>query len=331
MRRNKWLKNAGVLLLVFVIAMSISACGGKKGDGKVTIGINQLVTHDALDAARVGFLDALKANGYEEGKNLTVDVQNAQGSQDTALTISNKFVTDKKDMIFAIATPSAMASAQATKDHPNIPVIITAVTDPVDAGLVDSLASPGTNVTGTTDMNPVKEQLALVKELTTGTKVGILYNSGESNSEVQVVIAKAAASELGLQLEIATVSNSSEVKAAAESLSSKVDAFYLPTDNTVISAIDTVIDVARANKLPIIAGEAESVKRGALITFGLDYYNLGYQTGEMAAKLLKEGLKPKDMPVESQKQPKLYINVTEANNIGITIPQQLIDKADEKY
>lgn len=331
MKRKLWMKRTGLLLLMLILAMAISACGGKKGDGKVSIGINQLVTHDALDASRVGFLDALKDNGYVEGENLVVDLQNAQGSQDTALTISNKFVTDKKDIIFAIATPSAMASAQATKDHPNIPVIITAVTDPVDAGLVDSLQSPGGNVTGTTDMNPVKEQLALVKQLTTGTRVGIIYNSGESNSEVQVVIAKDAAAELGLQLEIKTIANSSEVKAAAESLVGKVDAFYIPTDNTVVSALDTVLEVAEANKIPIVAGESESVKRGALITYGLDYYNLGYQTGQMAAKMLKEGLKPKDMPVESQKQPKLYINVSAANKLGITIPQELLDKADETF
>ncbi len=329
--RKAWMKKTGIILLMLVLALTISACGGKKGDGKVSIGINQLVTHDALDASRVGFLDALKENGYVEGENLEVDVQNAQGSQDTALLISNKFVSDKKDLIFAIATPSAMASAQATKDHQNIPVIITAVTDPVDAGLADSLESPGGNVTGTTDMNPVKEQLALVKQLTTGTRVGIIYNSGESNSEVQVVIAKAAAAELGLELVITTISNSSEVKAAAESLSSKVDAFYVPTDNTVVSALDSVIEVAGSNKLPIVAGEAESVKQGALITYGLDYYNLGFQTGQMAAKMLKEGLKPKDMPIESQKQPKLYINETAAKKIGITIPQDLLDRADEKF
>lgn len=328
--RSSGLKKVGLILLLLILAISLIACG-KKADGKVKIGINQFVTHDALDASRQGFLDALKDNGYEEGKNLVVDFQNAQTSQDTALTISNKFVTDKMDMIFAIATPSALASAQATKDHPNIPVIITAVTDPVIAGIVDSLESPGANVTGTTDMNPVKEQLALVRELTTGNRVGIIYNSGESNSEVQVVIAKAVAEELGLKLEIKTISNSSEVKAAAESLAGSIDAFYIPTDNTVVSAIDTIIDVAQAKKLPIVAGESESVKRGAHITYGLDYYNLGYQTGEMAVKILKDGKKPKDMPVESQKQPKLYINLTEANKIGLQIPQELIDKAEETY
>lgn len=331
MLKGRMLQKTGVILLLLILAISLSACGSKSGSGKVTIGINQLVTHAALDAARDGFLAALKDNGYVEGDNLVIDLQNAQGSQDTALTISNKFVTDKKDLIFAIATPAAQASAQATKDHPDIPVLITAVTDPVDAELVDSLESPGGNITGTTDMNPVKEQLALVKQLTTGNRVGIIYNSGESNSEVQVVIAKEAAAELGLQLEIRTIANSSEVKVAAESLADKVDAFYIPTDNTVVSAIETVIDVAEAKKLPIVAGEGDSVKSGALITYGLDYYNLGYQTGEMAVKVLKEGKKPQDMPVESQKQPKLFINVTQADKMGIGIPQELLEKADEKY
>lgn len=327
--KSGW-KRAGVALFVIALSFSLLACG-KSEEGKLTIGINQLVTHDALDAARKGFLDALKDHGYVEGENLSVDLQNAQGSQDTALTIANKFVSDKKDLIFAIATPAAIASAQATRDHPDIPVIITAVTDPVDAGLVESLEHPGGNVTGTTDMNPVKEQLALVKELTTGTRVGIIYNSGEPNSVVQIHIAKTVAEELGLQLELVAITNSSEVKAAAESLVGKIDAFYIPTDNAVVSALEAIIEVAESKTLPIVAGEAESVKSGALITYGLDYYKLGYQTGEMTVKMLKEGLKPQEMPVESQSDPKLYINLTAAKRMGIEIPQSLIDRADETY
>lgn len=319
------------MLCVLVLSFSLLACGKSDDDDVLSIGINQLVTHEALDAARKGFLDALKDNGYVEGDNLLVDVQNAQGSQDTAFTIANKFVSDKKDLIFAIATPAAIASAQATRDHQHIPVVITAVTDPVDAGLVDSLDHPGGNVTGTTDMNPVKEQLALVKELTTGTRVGIIFNSGEPNSVVQINIAKDAAVELGLQLELVSITNSSEVKAAAESLVGKIDAFYIPTDNAVVSALEAIIDVAESRKLPIVAGEAESVRSGALITYGLDYYKLGYQTGEMTVKMLKEGLKPQDMPVESQSDPKLYINLTAAKRMGIEIPQSLLDRADETF
>lgn len=335
------------MLVLMLVGFTLSACGsaqttGTNGNSSTSqgnetasstektfkIGITQIVSHPALDSARQGFIDALKENGYEEGKNVTFDMQNAEGSQDTAKSIADKFVSNKVDMILAIATPTAQAAAQTTKD---IPILITAVTDPVDAGLVASMDKPGGNVTGTTDMNPVKEQIQLVTRLTSGKRLGILYNSGESNSVVQVKMAKEAAQEFGLTVEEAGVTNSSEVKAAAESLATKVDAFYVPTDNTVVSALESVIGVAEAKKIPLVVGEGDSVKRGGLITYGIDYYQLGYQTGEMAVKILKGEAKPADMPVESQKDLKLYVNETEAKKIGITIPQDLLDKADEKY
>lgn len=335
------------MLILMLVGFTLSACGsaqttGTNGNSSASqgnetasstqktfkIGITQIVSHPALDSARQGFIDALKKNGYEEGKNVTFDMQNAEGSQDTAKSIADKFVSNKVDLILAIATPTAQAAAQTTKD---IPILITAVTDPVDAGLVASMDKPGGNVTGTTDMNPVKEQIQLVTRLTNGKRLGILYNSGESNSVVQVKMAKEAAQEFGLTVEEAGVTNSSEVKAAAESLAAKVDAFYVPTDNTVVSALESVIGVAEAKKIPLVVGEGDSVKRGGLITYGIDYYQLGYQTGEMAVKILKGEAKPADMPVESQKNLKLYVNETEAKKIGITIPQDLLDKADEKY
>lgn len=336
-----------LLLVLMLVGFTLSACGsaqttGTNGNSSTSqgnetasstektfkIGITQIVSHPALDSARQGFIDALKENGYEEGKNVTFDMQNAEGSQDTAKSIADKFVSNKVDMILAIATQTAQAAVQTTKD---IPILITAVTDPVDAGLVASMDKPGGNVTGTTDMNPVKEQIQLVTRLTSGKRLGILYNSGESNSVVQVKMAKEAAQEFGLTVEEAGVTNSSEVKAAAESLATKVDAFYVPTDNTVVSALESVIGVAEAKKIPLVVGEGDSVKRGGLITYGIDYYQLGYQTGEMAVKILKGEAKPADMPVESQKDLKLYVNETEAKKIGITIPQDLLDKADEKY
>lgn len=321
---NKW---AGLVSVVLIILFT-AACSGGESDEKFSIGITQIATHPALDSARQGFIDALKKNGYEEGKNVEFDIKNAEGSQDTATTIAQGFVGDKKDLILAIATSTAQAAKNATDE---IPILITAVTDPVSAGLVDSLDKPGGNVTGTTDMNPVKEQLELATKLTTGKRIGIIYNSGETNSEVQVEIAKQAAEELGLTLELATVTSSTEVKTAAESLVGNVDAIYVPTDNTVVSALEAVVGVAEEQKIPLVVGEGDSVKRGGLITYGIDYYNLGYQTGEMAVKILKGEAKPEDMPIESQKDLKLYVNVTEAEKLGITIPQELIDQADEKY
>ncbi|MCF6097330.1 ABC transporter substrate-binding protein [Thermovorax subterraneus] len=299
----------------------------KKAEQKgFKIGISQFVEHPALDAARNGFIDGLKEAGFEEGKNVTFVIENAQGDFPTAQTIANKFVGEKVDMILAIATPSAQAAANATKD---IPILITAVTDPVAAGLVKSLEKPETNVTGTTDMNPVKEQLELLKEILPDAKnVGILYNAAEANSKVQVDLAKKAAGELNLTIHEATVASSSEVNQAVQSLSGKVDAIYAPTDNTIASAIGAVVKVCNDAKIPVIAAERGMVEGGALATLGIDYYLLGKQTGAIAARVLK-GENPAEIPVEGSKEYKLIINKKAAERLGIKIPDAVMAKADE--
>lgn len=290
----------------------------------VQLGIIQIAEHPALDTARQGFLDTLAKNGYAEGENLKVDYQNAQGDQPTLQSIANKFVQDKKDIILAIATPSAMAMANETTE---IPILITAVTDPVTAKLVNSLEKPGTNVTGTTDMNPVAKQLELIKELVPNAKtVGIVYNSSEINSEVQVKIAREAAPQLGLELKEATVTASNEISQATRSLVGKVDALYLPTDNMVIASLAAVLQVAEENKIPVIAGESNSVEQGALATLGLDYGKLGSQTGEMALRILK-GEKPQDMAVEWQKENDIVINLKAAERMGVTVSSEMKAKA----
>lgn len=330
-------KNIKFVLLLILTAVLIVGCTSKPtGDTEGTggkeektfaIGIIQIIEHDALDSSRRGFMDALAANGYIDGQNVKFDYQNAQGSRDTLTTIAQKFVTDKKDLVLAVATPSAQSIAQQTD---TIPIVVTAVTDLVDAGLVNSNEKPGRNVTGTTDMNPIKEQLSLIKELDPSVKVvGIIYNTGEPNSEIQVEIAQSYAEELGFRFELAGISNSSEVKQAADSLATKVDAFYVPTDNTVVASIDSILTVAETLKIPVIAGESDTVKNGAIMTYGLDYYKLGYQTGEMAIKILKGEAKPADMPVESQKDMTLTINLAAAEKMGATVPQSLLDRADE--
>jgi len=222
----------------------VSACGspasseGNAAEGgteSVNIGISQIVSHPSLDATRDGFKKALADNGYVEGETVTYDEQNAQGDQATATSIAGKFASDKKDLILAIATPTAQAAVQAIADSP---ILFTAVTDPVSADLVESMDAPGSNVTGTSDRNPVEEQLALVKELNPDAKsVGIVYSSGEVNSGVQVEWAKEAGKKLGLEIKEAAISNSTEVQQAAESLD--VDAFYVPTDNAVVSALES--------------------------------------------------------------------------------------------
>ncbi|KAE8765260.1 ABC transporter substrate-binding protein [Georgenia thermotolerans] len=314
-------------------ALTLSACSsGSKADtdaagGKqdaVEIGITQIVSHTSLDAAREGFKKALAENGYVEGENVTYDEKNAQGDQATATSIANKFASDGKDLVLAIATPTAQAAAQAITD---IPILITAVTEPAEAGLVDSWEAPGGNITGTSDLNAVEEQLSLVKELAPEAKtVGVVYSSGEVNSQVQVDLAEEAAKKLGLTLKLSTITASGEVQQAANSLD--VDAFYVPTDNNVVSALDAVLQVAETKQVPVIVGEGDSVANGGVATYGFDYEQLGYQTGLMAVKILKDGADPAEMPVEKPTDLQLYVNPAAAERMGVTIPQKLLDSAD---
>ncbi|GEC89090.1 ABC transporter substrate-binding protein [Brevibacillus brevis] len=294
---------------------------------QLTIGISQFVEHPALDAAREGFISQLAKNGYEKDKQVKIDVQSAQASMDTAIQIAQKFEADKVDLVLAIATPTAQAAAQTSKE---IPILFTAVTDPVEAGLVAAMDKPGANVTGTSDMNPVEEQLKLIKELKADAKsVGIIYSSGEVNSKVQVDAAKAVAGKLGLEIKEAAITSATEVKQAAESMVGKVDAFYVPTDNMVVSSIAAVIGVAESQKIPVIAGEENSVKSGAIATYGIDYTKLGEQTADMAAKILKGEAKPADMAVEVQADMKLVLNKKAAEKMGVTIPQAMLDRAGQ--
>lgn len=324
-------------LLVFglslLMLLSLVGCGATNSGASATgsgekkaikIGIIQIVEHPALDAARLGFLETLKANGYVEGKNLTVDYQNAQGDQSILQSIAQKFASAKLDLVLAIATPSAQAMASATKD---IPILITAVTDPVEAHLVDSMDKPGKNVTGTTDMNPLKEQFDLMMKLVpTVKKVGIIYNAGEINSQVQVKMAKKVAADLGLEVVEATVTTSADVLQASQSLVGKVDTIYVPTDNMVVSAAQSVVQVANKNKIPIISGESSVVDKGALATIGINYSKLGKQTGDMALRILK-GEKPQDMAIESQNEFDTALNQSTINLLGLKVPQDILQKA----
>lgn len=294
---------------------------------QVKIGISQFVEHPALDAAREGFISQMAKNGFEKDKLAIFDVKSAQASMDTAISIAQKFQADKVDLILAIATPTAQAAAQTSKD---IPILFTAVTDPVEAGLVKTMEKPEGNVTGTSDMNPVEEQLKLIKELKPDAKtVGVIYSSGEVNSKVQVDAAKAVADKLGLKIQEAAITSATEVKQAAESMVGKVDAFYIPTDNMVVSSIAAVLGVAESQKIPVIAGEENSVKSGAIATYGIDYTKLGEQTADMATKILKGEAKPGDMAVEMQAEMKLVLNKKAAEKMGVTIPQSMFDRAGE--
>lgn len=316
------LKKNNLIFLILVIVLVFSLNVGAE---KFEIGISQFVEHPSLDLAREGFIDQLAEKGYLEGENLNIEFQNAQADFATAQTIAQRFKQNNLDLVLAIATPSAQTVVNVLSDTP---VLITAVTDPIAAGIVSNMKKPGTNISGTTDMNPVAKQLDLIKKFLPKIKnLGILYNPGEVNSTVQVKIAKQKAKEMKIELKEATVSNSSEVSLAVSSLIGKVDAIYVPTDNIIVSAMPTVLETAYNNQVPVFTSENNSVKQGAIATLGIDYYQLGKQTGLMAAKIFA-GENISQMGVESSKQLKLYLNKKSASQIGLKIPQNILDNAD---
>ena len=297
---------------------SASDDGAAEGES-ISVGISQIVSHPSLDAARDGFKAALTDAGYD----VDWDEQNAQGDQSIAASIAGSFASEDLDLVLAIATPTAIALAQAVTDTP---VLFTAVTDPVGSALVDSMEAPGGNVTGTSDAVDVADLLELVTRVAPDAEtVGIVYNAGEPNAVTQVEWAQDAADELGLTIELATADTSGAVQQAADSLD--VDAFFVVTDNTVVSALETLIQVAEDKQIPVIASEGDSVARGAIATIGIDYYSLGYQTGEMAVRIL-EGADPAATPVEVQTDLALYLNTGAAERMGVTIPDDLLAEAD---
>ena len=279
------------------------------------IGVLQLVQHTALDAANEGFIAALDDAGiaYE------VDQQNASGDQSACQTVASKFANEKKDLILAIATPAAQAMVGAVEDTP---VLVTAVTDPAESGLVDTNEKPGANVTGTSDLTPVKEQIDLLKQLVPDARtIGVLYCSAESNSKIQADMAKEAIAAAGMESKEYTVSSSNEIQTVVQSMVGAVDAVYAPTDNVIAAGMATVGMVAGDNNLPVICGEAGMVQNGGLATYGIDYYQRGYMTGQQAVKILTEGASPADMPIEYLPVEKCELTVNEetAQTLGIDV------------
>ena len=279
------------------------------------IGVLQLVQHDALDAANKGFFAALD----EAGINYEADQQNASGEQANCMTIAEKLVNDGSDLILAIATPAAQAVAGVTEE---IPVLLTAVTDPAESGLVNDNEKPGVNVSGTSDLTPVKEQIDLLKELLPDAeKVGLLYCSAESNSQLQIAMAEEACKEVGLSCEEYTVPSSNEIQSVVESMVGKVDVIYAPTDNVIAAGMSTVAMIATDNQIPVICGEAGMVNAGGLATYGIDYYQLGYMTGEQAIEILTKGADVAEMPIGylPAERCALTVNKTTADTLGIDI------------
>ncbi|MBE5883226.1 MAG: ABC transporter substrate-binding protein [Lachnospiraceae bacterium] len=311
-------KMISMILTVTMMAMLLIGCSG--GDsGSYKVGVLQLTEHAALDASNEGFIAALDASGI----SYVVDQQNAQNDQSACQTIATKLVSDGNDLILAIATPAAQAVAGATSD---IPVIGTAITDFAEAGLVNDNAAPGTNVTGTSDLTPVKEQIELLtKLLPNAKKIGILYCSAEVNSKIQGDMAIEACTEAGLEAEVFTVSSSNEIQTVVESMVGKVDAIYAPTDNVIAAGMATVAMVATDNNLPVIAGEAGMVEAGALATYGIDYYQLGYVAGEMAVSILKGEATAAEMPIGYLDAAKCELTVNEETAAALGVDLSVLD------
>lgn len=294
------------LILVGVVGISLlTACSKNSNTDIKTIGITQLVEHPSLDKARNGFIKALEDKGYKDGENIKIDYQNAQNDMLTTQTIANKFVSDKKDLIYAVSTPSAQAAYNSTKD---IPILITAVTDPVAAGLVKSLDKPEGNLSGTSDYISIDKNLELIKTLVPKAKtIGVLYSTSEVNSKIQVEMLKKYASKNNYKVVEKGISSSNEINQAISSLSKNIDVLYVPTDNLIVSSMPIVSKIATDNKIPVIASEDGSVKSGALACQGIDYEKLGYKTGEIAVKVLN-GEKVSNIPISTLDDTQVIIN-----------------------
>jgi len=311
MRKITFLVFLGLLLFGLVLPATAAE--------PIKIGIMQIVDHPALNASRDGVKDVLQeVYGYVPDKDIIYDMQSAQNDVATANTIAHKFISDKVDVIVTIATPTSQAAANATKD---IPIVFSAVTDPVSAGLVKDLQKPGGNVTGVSDMTPVDRQIEMLKYLFPNVKnLGTVYNAGEVNSVVTNDLAKKACEKNGMSLFEATVSTTADVAMATQSLVGKVDAIYVSTDNTVVSALETVIKVCQDKKIPLILADPTTLEKGATLALGFDYYLHGRQAGDMVARILK-GEKPADIPVEFAKKLVLKVNSQNLGILGINVDQ----------
>ncbi|WP_296403100.1 ABC transporter substrate-binding protein [Psychrobacter sp.] len=290
------------------------------------VAITAIVEHPALDAVRQGVIEELAASGYEDGKNLKINFQSAQGNTATAGQIAKQFMGDNPDVIVAIATPSAQSVAAATN---SIPIVFSAVTDPVEAKLLKSMDGSGTNVTGTSDALPYEPQIDLMKQIIPNLKnVGYVYSPGEVNSTIVLKNLEDKLKPMGITVYSAPAQKSNDIAMAARSIADKVDVIYTSTDNNVVSAYESLYQVAKESKVPLIASDTDSVKRGAVAAMGVNYHDLGRETGKIVVKILK-GEKPGSIPVYTAKTLDLYVSKSNAAEQGIVLPQSILDKAKE--
>lgn len=332
MRTMKKILAAG---LTAVMAMSLMVgCGSKKDDSSsktYNLGIIQFAEHGSLDNCRKGFLKGLESEGIKEGENLKITYKNSQADTATDNQIASNFASKKLDMICAIATPSAQSAYNAAMKA-DIPVIYTAVTDPVAAELADKDGKPVGEVTGTSDKLPVEEQLKMIREmLPDAKKIGIMYTTSEANSVSAIEEYKSLVKKYDFELVEKGITTTADVSLAADDLLSKVDCITNLTDNTVVASLPTILDKANEKKIPVFGSEIEQVKIGCLAAEGIDYIALGKQTGKMAAKVLKGETKASEQNFETITEPGFYVNNKVAENLGITVPDNLANNAVESF
>ncbi len=315
-----------MLFLIVLVTMGL-VCGNGVGAKMIRIGEHQIVAHPALDNDSKGFKVALEEEGFIEGKNVVFDRQNAQGDQPNCAIIARKFVDDQVDLIHAISTPNAQATVKLTK---TIPVVFSSVTDPVKTGIAPKMGKTGTNVTGVSDRWPITLQCKMYQDLApTAKRWGTIYNPGDVNVTFHIKEMKEAIEAMGAKLIEAQVSSSSEVLQAAQSLVGRVDAIHITSDNTVVSAFEALVKVCNENNIPLFAGDRDSVPRGAVAAYGLDYFMVGYTAGKKAARILK-GEAPGDVPAGLAAGYSLWVNLKAAKDQDARLPATLVEKAADK-
>ncbi len=316
--------NKSFRLAIGTLMLVLACVSQGQAAEKKSVLVTSIVEHPALDAVRDGTKDELKAEGFEEGKNLVWEFQSAQGNASIAGQIARKFVGENPDVIVAIATPSAQAIVAATK---TIPVVYSGIADPIAAHLVAGWAPSGTNVTGLSHMLDPNRQVDILKKVVPGVKrVGIVYNPGEANSVSAMQSIKAVLDKQGIKLVEAAAPRSVDVSSAAKSLIGKIDAMYSTTDNNVVSTYESLVKVCNDAKIPLIASDTDSVKRGAIAALGVNFYDLGRQTGKVVARILR-GEKPGDIASATSHNLELFINTSAAQKQGVTLSPEFVKSA----
>ena len=326
-------KNVLGFIVVIVIALAYYFVNNtKKGNEDVAksekvinIGVLQLLSHPALDSIYKGLEDELARQGYENGKNIKIDLQNAQGEQSNLALMSGKLVSEKNDILVGITTPATLSLANVTKD---IPIVMAGITYPVEAGLIASEDKPGNNITGVSDRTPIKQQLELIKQIIPNLKtLGLLYTSSEDNSIKQIEETKKYAKELGINIKLASIANTNDIQQVTESLASEVNAIFVPIDNTIASAMATVVKVTDKFKVPVFPSADTMVKDGGVLGLGVDQYQIGVSTAKVLIDILKGG-KPAEMPIVLANKSIIYLNEAQAIKLGLEIPADIKEKAE---